>query len=69
MFITGQGRGHAFAAAANGGIGALDWGDCESMLDEVVKRGWADPDRLGVAGWSHGESGSDHCVVEDAYFS
>ncbi|ETW78103.1 hypothetical protein HETIRDRAFT_454145 [Heterobasidion irregulare TC 32-1] len=51
-----QGRGHAFAAAANGGIGALDWGDCEGMLDEVVKRGWADPDRLGVAGWSHGGS-------------
>ncbi|THH14407.1 hypothetical protein EW146_g5925 [Bondarzewia mesenterica] len=51
-----QGRGHEFAAAAGLGIGVLDWPDCEGMLDEAIKRGWADPERLGVAGWSHGGS-------------
>ncbi|KAF9446012.1 alpha/beta-hydrolase [Macrolepiota fuliginosa MF-IS2] len=51
-----QGRGHTFAASASAGIGVYDWPDCESMVDEVVKRGWADPERLGVAGWSHGGS-------------
>ncbi|KAJ3782250.1 Alpha/Beta hydrolase protein [Lentinula aff. detonsa] len=51
-----QGRGHAFAYAANQGIGAHDWPDCESMVDEVIRRGWADPTRLAVAGWSHGGS-------------
>ncbi|KAF9441126.1 hypothetical protein P691DRAFT_766683 [Macrolepiota fuliginosa MF-IS2] len=52
----GQGRGHAFAASANTGIGVYDCPDCGSMVDEVVKRGWADPERLGVAGWSYGGS-------------
>ncbi|KAJ4489909.1 Alpha/Beta hydrolase protein, partial [Lentinula aciculospora] len=51
-----QGRGHTFAYAANQGIGACDWPDCESMVDEVIRRGWADPTRLAVAGWSHGGS-------------
>jgi hypothetical protein len=49
-----QGRGSTFAATANAGIGLYDWPDCESMVDEVIRRGWADSDRLGVAGWSHG---------------
>ncbi|RDB29887.1 putative peptidase YuxL [Hypsizygus marmoreus] len=51
-----QGRGHDFAHAASQGIGAYDWPDCESMVDEVIRRGLADPARLGVAGWSHGGS-------------
>ncbi|KAJ7141388.1 Alpha/Beta hydrolase protein [Mycena epipterygia] len=51
-----QGRGHEFAHAANLGVGVLDWPDCDSMVDEMVQRGVADPDRLAVAGWSHGGS-------------
>ncbi|SJK98695.1 uncharacterized protein ARMOST_01964 [Armillaria ostoyae] len=51
-----QGKGHVFAHAAACGIGAFDWPDCQSMVHEVVARGLADPDRLGVAGWSHGGS-------------
>ncbi|GLB42140.1 putative WD40-like Beta Propeller Repeat [Lyophyllum shimeji] len=51
-----QGRGHEFAHAASQGIGAHDWPDCESMVDEMIRRGLADPGRLGVAGWSHGGS-------------
>ena len=49
-----QGRGHDFATCAGAGIGVYDWDDCESMVHEAVKRGWADEGRLGVAGWSHG---------------
>ncbi|PBK90030.1 alpha/beta-hydrolase, partial [Armillaria gallica] len=51
-----QGKGRVFAHAAACGIGAFDWPDCQSMVHEVVARGLADPDRLGVAGWSHGGS-------------
>ncbi|KAF9500700.1 alpha/beta-hydrolase [Pleurotus eryngii] len=51
-----QGRGHDFAHAANLGIGMRDWPDCESMVDEAIRLGLADPDRLAVAGWSHGGS-------------
>ncbi|KAJ8094535.1 hypothetical protein PM082_010970 [Marasmius tenuissimus] len=32
------------------------WKDCLSMVRGAVERGIADPDRLGVAGWSHGGS-------------
>ncbi|KAJ7217689.1 Alpha/Beta hydrolase protein [Mycena pura] len=53
---TGQGRGHEFAHAASLGVGVLDWPDCDSMVDEMIARGIADPDRLGVGGWSHGGS-------------
>ncbi|KAG6840023.1 hypothetical protein C0991_009533 [Blastosporella zonata] len=51
-----QGRGHKFAHAVSEGVGVYDWKDCESMVDEVVRRGLADPARLGVAGWSYGGS-------------
>ncbi|KAJ7105419.1 Alpha/Beta hydrolase protein [Mycena crocata] len=51
-----QGRGHEFAHAANLGVGAVDWSDCDSMVDKMVERGVVDPDHLGVAGWSHGGS-------------
>ncbi|KAF8068855.1 Alpha/Beta hydrolase protein [Lyophyllum atratum] len=51
-----QGRGHEFAHGASQGIGVHSWADCESMVDEVIRRGLADPGRLGIAGWSHGGS-------------
>ncbi|KAH8117706.1 peptidase S9 prolyl oligopeptidase active site domain protein [Phellopilus nigrolimitatus] len=50
----GQGYGSDFARAAHGGMGTLDWSDCESMLNEAVARGLADPGRLGIGGWSQG---------------
>jgi hypothetical protein len=61
----GQGRGHEFAHAANLGVGALDWADSESMVDEMIKRGVADPDHLGVGGWSQGKSRTtfEHAAV------
>ena len=50
----GQGRGHAFAAAVAGEVGAADWPDIEQGIDLLVADGVADPDRLGIGGWSHG---------------
>ncbi|KAI5117832.1 hypothetical protein M0805_003309 [Coniferiporia weirii] len=50
----GQGHGSEFARAAHGGMGTLDWSDCASMLDTLIKRGFADPSRLGIGGWSQG---------------
>jgi dipeptidyl aminopeptidase/acylaminoacyl peptidase len=32
----------------------LDWTDTNSMIDEAVKRNIADPNRLGICGWSQG---------------
>lgn len=50
----GQGHGTAFARHAIHGVGTTDWEDSESMIDAVIDRGLADPQRLGIGGWSYG---------------
>jgi len=50
----GQGRGHEFAAAVSGRVGQEEWHDIETGIDLLVADGVADPDRLGISGWSHG---------------
>ncbi len=50
----GAGHGDAFAAAARGDMGGAEWGDVLSAVDAAVERGIADPDRLGIGGWSQG---------------
>ena len=49
-----MGHGSTFARAAVKSADTLDWTDCESMVDEVVKQKLADPSRLGIGGWSNG---------------
>ncbi|KZV97053.1 alpha/beta-hydrolase [Exidia glandulosa HHB12029] len=49
-----SGRGAAFAETMYGGVGTVDWTDCEDMLQAVIDQGFADPERLGIAGWSQG---------------
>lgn len=50
----GQGRGHAFAASVAGRVGREEWTDILTGIDLLVAEGIADPDRLGIAGGSHG---------------
>jgi dipeptidyl aminopeptidase/acylaminoacyl peptidase len=50
----GAGRGHSFAKAARGNVGLGDFPDIMSAVDAAVERGIADPDRLGIGGWSQG---------------
>ncbi|WP_067135136.1 S9 family peptidase [Microtetraspora malaysiensis] len=50
----GEGRGHAFAASVAGAVGMDEWTDIVSGIDLLVADGVADPDRLGIGGWSHG---------------
>ncbi len=49
-----SGRGHAFAAMVAGQLGGAELTDVLSGIDLLVAEGVADPDRLGIAGWSHG---------------
>ncbi|KAF7373571.1 Peptidase-S9 domain-containing protein [Mycena sanguinolenta] len=49
-----QGRGNDFARAARGGMGTLDYADVESMVEAAVSRGYADRDKVAIAGWSQG---------------
>lgn len=50
----GLGHGHAFAAAVAARAGAEEWSDIQTGIDMLVDAGVADPDRLGIGGWSHG---------------
>jgi len=49
-----QGRGDKFAALAQGAVGEDEWTDILCGIDLLVNEGIADPDRLGIGGWSHG---------------
>ena len=49
-----MGWGTAFAEANIGDMGGADWGDIVAGIDHCVAEGIADPDRLGVGGWSYG---------------
>lgn len=48
------GRGREFAAMVAGAVGEGEWDDILAGIDLLVAAGVADPDRLGVGGWSHG---------------
>ncbi|GAA1962394.1 S9 family peptidase [Kitasatospora viridis] len=50
----GSGHGHEFAAVVAGEVGGDEWTDVLSGIDLLVAEGVADPERLGISGWSHG---------------
>jgi len=50
----GQGHGREFATRIEGNLGVGDYPDVEAGIDMLVREGVADPDRLGIGGWSHG---------------
>lgn len=49
-----NGRGVAFAEEILGDMGGLEWADIVAGIDHLVTTGVADPDRLGIGGWSYG---------------
>ncbi|MCH8206082.1 MAG: S9 family peptidase, partial [Chloroflexi bacterium] len=48
------GWGLEFAESNIGDMGGKDWEDIRLGIDHLVERGLADPDSLGIAGWSYG---------------
>ncbi|MEZ4564724.1 MAG: S9 family peptidase [Thermomicrobiales bacterium] len=50
----GSGRGHAFADTVAAAVGKEDWLDVLSGVEYAVAEGIADPERLGIGGWSQG---------------
>lgn len=49
-----QGRGYAFANLVNGAVGGDEYTDILTGIDLLIAEGVADPERLGISGWSHG---------------
>lgn len=50
----GSGHGQAFAGAVRNCVGDQDWQDILAGVDLIVERGYADPERMGIGGWSQG---------------
>ncbi|MCA9876624.1 MAG: S9 family peptidase, partial [Thermomicrobiales bacterium] len=50
----GSGRGHDFADRVAGAVGKEDWQDVLAGVEYAVAEGIADPERLGIGGWSQG---------------
>jgi len=63
------GRGQQFARRVWGDVGGADAEDLLSGLDHLVKRGMADPKRLGVIGASYGGFMASWLITQDSRFA
>ena len=63
-----SGRGQKFSRAIFADWGHYEVDDLEAGVDHVIKMGVADPDRLGVGGWSYGGILTDYMIASDTRF-
>jgi len=63
-----SGRGLAFSRAIWADWGNKDFEDLMGAVDHVVAMGVADPDRLGVGGWSYGGILTDYVITKTGRF-
>jgi dipeptidyl aminopeptidase/acylaminoacyl peptidase len=62
------GRGQKFSRAIFADWGNYEVQDLHAGVDHVIKMGVADPDRLGVGGWSYGGILTDYMIASDNRF-
>ena len=62
------GRGEKFALGIYADWGHLDVEDDLAAVDDAVARGIADPDRLGVGGWSYGGISTNYLIATTTRF-
>ena len=62
------GRGQKYSRAIFADWGHFEVDDLLAGVDHVIKSGIADPDRLGVGGWSYGGILTDYLVASDTRF-
>ncbi len=63
-----SGRGEGFQKAIYADWGNLDRDDVLAAVDHLVKQGLADPQRLGVGGWSYGGMLTNYAIASDTRF-
>jgi dipeptidyl aminopeptidase/acylaminoacyl peptidase len=63
-----SGYGSAFSRAIFADWGNEDFDDVMAATDYVVRQGVADPDRLGVGGWSYGGILTDYVITKSTRF-
>ncbi|MEO7364804.1 MAG: S9 family peptidase [Sphingomicrobium sp.] len=64
----GTGRGQDYAKAIYAAWGSVDVADVLGAVDDAVARGVADPNRLGVGGWSYGGMLTNYTIASDPRF-
>jgi dipeptidyl aminopeptidase/acylaminoacyl peptidase len=62
------GRGMAYQKAIHRDWGNLEVVDLLGAVDEAVRMGVADPDRLGIGGWSYGGISTNYTIASDTRF-
>lgn len=62
------GRGQDYSAAIYADWGNVDAQDVLAAVDSAVKDGIADPNRLGVGGWSYGGMLTNYVIAQDTRF-
>ena len=63
-----SGHGQKFCAAIYADWGNKDYQDDVAMVDYAVAEGIADPDKLGVGGWSYGGISTDFIIAQTQRF-
>jgi dipeptidyl aminopeptidase/acylaminoacyl peptidase len=63
-----SGRGQKFSRAIFADWGHYEVEDLQAGIDHVIKMGVADPERLGVGGWSYGGILTDYLIASDQRF-
>jgi len=64
-----SGRGEKFSLVIWADWGHKDAEDVLAAVDDAVRRGIADPDRLGVGGWSYGGMLTNYVIAQDHRFA
>jgi dipeptidyl aminopeptidase/acylaminoacyl peptidase len=62
------GYGQDFCLAIWQDWGGPDYEDVMAAVDAVIERGWVDPDRLAVGGWSYGGMMTNHVITKTDRF-
>jgi dipeptidyl aminopeptidase/acylaminoacyl peptidase len=63
-----SGRGLAFTKAIVADWGNLEVQDVIAAVDHLVSQGIADPERLGIGGWSYGAMTTNYTIASDTRF-
>ncbi len=63
-----SGYGQDFSHALWADWGGPDFEDVMAGVDHVIAQGWADPEALGVGGWSYGGILTDHVITKTDRF-
>ena len=63
-----SGYGEKFCAAIYADWGNKDFQDDMAMVDYAIAQGIADPDKLGVGGWSYGGISTDFIIAQSTQF-